>query len=68
MNHSLEGLSMFYKWFLNCGFCVMFQVSPERGVPPPSSPGGSAIHYFEGKLFCKGIGCDLGGLLLFIEN
>lgn len=44
----------------------MFQVSPERGVPPPSSPGGSAIHYFEGKLFCKGTMCDLGVLLLFI--
>lgn len=36
----------------------MFQVSPERGIPPPSSPGGSAIHYFEGKLFCKRIMCD----------
>ncbi|GAB5579306.1 phosphatidylinositol 4-kinase alpha [Prionailurus iriomotensis] len=23
------------------------QVSPERGMPPPSSPGGSAFHYFE---------------------
>lgn len=31
----------------------MFQVSPERGVPPPSSPGGSAMHYFEGRLPCK---------------
>uniref|UniRef100_A0A8C5TML0 Phosphatidylinositol 4-kinase alpha n=1 Tax=Malurus cyaneus samueli TaxID=2593467 RepID=A0A8C5TML0_9PASS len=23
------------------------QVSPERGIPAPSSPGGSAVHYFE---------------------
>lgn len=47
---------------------MLFQVSPERGIPPPSSPGGSAIHYFEGKLFCKGTMCDLGVLFLFIEN
>uniref|UniRef100_A0A8C3CRD7 Phosphatidylinositol 4-kinase alpha n=1 Tax=Cairina moschata TaxID=8855 RepID=A0A8C3CRD7_CAIMO len=33
------------------------QVSPERGIPPPSSPGGSAIHYFEDlpTLFVKEI-------------
>lgn len=38
----------------------MFQVSPERGLPPPSSPGGpSAIHYFEGRL-PYGTVCDLG--------
>lgn len=68
MNHSLEDFSVFYKSFLNCSFGVLFQVSPERGIPPPSSPGGSAIHYFEGKLFCKVTLCDLGVLLLFIEN
>lgn len=26
----------------------VFQVSPERGMPPPSSPGVSAFHCFEG--------------------
>ncbi|XP_008586261.1 PREDICTED: phosphatidylinositol 4-kinase alpha isoform X2 [Galeopterus variegatus] len=30
------------------------QVSPERGVPPPSSPGGSAFHYFEASCLPDG--------------
>uniref|UniRef100_A0A8C0J295 1-phosphatidylinositol 4-kinase n=1 Tax=Chelonoidis abingdonii TaxID=106734 RepID=A0A8C0J295_CHEAB len=34
------------------------QVSPERGIPPPSSPGGSAIHYFEGSYLPDGSALD----------
>uniref|UniRef100_A0A8D1AY57 Phosphatidylinositol 4-kinase alpha n=2 Tax=Sus scrofa TaxID=9823 RepID=A0A8D1AY57_PIG len=30
------------------------QVSPERGMPPPSSPGGSAFHYFEASYLPDG--------------
>ncbi|EPY86700.1 hypothetical protein CB1_000302007 [Camelus ferus] len=30
------------------------QVSPERGAPPPSSPGGSALHYFEASCLPDG--------------
>ncbi|XP_073646498.1 phosphatidylinositol 4-kinase alpha isoform X9 [Tursiops truncatus] len=30
------------------------QVSPERGVPPPSSPGGSTFHYFEASYLPDG--------------
>ncbi|OBS63524.1 hypothetical protein A6R68_07932 [Neotoma lepida] len=30
------------------------QVSPERGMPPPSSPGGSAFHYFEASCLPDG--------------
>ncbi|XP_053443382.1 phosphatidylinositol 4-kinase alpha isoform X1 [Nycticebus coucang] len=30
------------------------QVSPERGVPPPSSPGGSTFHYFEASCLPDG--------------
>ncbi|XP_053938169.1 phosphatidylinositol 4-kinase alpha isoform X2 [Cuculus canorus] len=34
------------------------QVSPERGIPPPSSPGGSALHYFEGSYLPDGSAVD----------
>uniref|UniRef100_H3APG5 Phosphatidylinositol 4-kinase alpha n=1 Tax=Latimeria chalumnae TaxID=7897 RepID=H3APG5_LATCH len=34
--------------------------SPERGVPGPSSPGGSAIHYFEGSYLPDGSTVDPG--------
>uniref|UniRef100_H0WGY1 Phosphatidylinositol 4-kinase alpha n=1 Tax=Otolemur garnettii TaxID=30611 RepID=H0WGY1_OTOGA len=30
------------------------QVSPERGMPPPSSPGGSTFHYFEASCLLDG--------------
>ncbi|XP_072809483.1 phosphatidylinositol 4-kinase alpha [Vicugna pacos] len=30
------------------------QVSPERGAPPPGSPGGSALHYFEASCLPDG--------------
>lgn len=38
---------------------LCFQVSPERGMPPPSSPGGSAFHYFEGGLHLSAESVDL---------
>uniref|UniRef100_A0A8C5X4F5 Phosphatidylinositol 4-kinase alpha n=1 Tax=Malurus cyaneus samueli TaxID=2593467 RepID=A0A8C5X4F5_9PASS len=34
------------------------QVSPERGIPAPSSPGGSAVHYFEGSYLPDGSALD----------
>nr|KAF6282623.1 phosphatidylinositol 4-kinase alpha [Myotis myotis] len=34
------------------------QVSPERGMPPPSSPGGSAFHYFEVSYLPDGSALD----------
>uniref|UniRef100_A0A803SMI4 1-phosphatidylinositol 4-kinase n=1 Tax=Anolis carolinensis TaxID=28377 RepID=A0A803SMI4_ANOCA len=34
------------------------QVSPERGVPPPSSPGGTAVQYFEGSYLPDGSAVD----------
>uniref|UniRef100_A0A8C2U6P2 1-phosphatidylinositol 4-kinase n=1 Tax=Coturnix japonica TaxID=93934 RepID=A0A8C2U6P2_COTJA len=34
------------------------QVSPERGIPPPSSPGGSTINYFEGSYLPDGSALD----------
>lgn len=40
---------MRFDWpFVICEYGCVFQVSPERGMPPPSSPGGTAFHYFEG--------------------
>ncbi|XP_036923288.1 phosphatidylinositol 4-kinase alpha [Sturnira hondurensis] len=34
------------------------QVSPERGMPPPSSPGGTAFHYFEAAYLPDGSALD----------
>nr|XP_020633259.1 phosphatidylinositol 4-kinase alpha [Pogona vitticeps] len=34
------------------------QVSPERGIPPPSSPGGTAVQYFEGSYLPDGSAVD----------
>ncbi|XP_061458475.1 phosphatidylinositol 4-kinase alpha isoform X2 [Rhineura floridana] len=34
------------------------QISPERGIPPPSSPGGSAVQYFEGSYLPDGSAVD----------
>ncbi|KAF6082481.1 phosphatidylinositol 4-kinase alpha [Phyllostomus discolor] len=34
------------------------QVSPERGMPPPSSPGGTAFHYFEASYLPDGSALD----------
>uniref|UniRef100_A0A8U8BKA9 PI3K/PI4K catalytic domain-containing protein n=1 Tax=Geospiza parvula TaxID=87175 RepID=A0A8U8BKA9_GEOPR len=39
--------------------CSITQVSPERGLPAPSSPGGpAAIHYFEGSYLPDGSALD----------
>ncbi|XP_044296416.1 phosphatidylinositol 4-kinase alpha [Varanus komodoensis] len=38
--------------------CSISQVSPERGVPPPSSPGGTAGQYFEGSYLPDGSAVD----------
>ncbi|KAJ7309656.1 hypothetical protein JRQ81_007714 [Phrynocephalus forsythii] len=34
------------------------QVSPERGIPPPSSPGGTTVQYFEGSYLPDGSAVD----------
>ncbi|XP_063171837.1 phosphatidylinositol 4-kinase alpha [Candoia aspera] len=34
------------------------QVSPDRGIPPPGSPGGTAIQYFEGSYLPDGSAVD----------
>ncbi|XP_007439163.1 phosphatidylinositol 4-kinase alpha [Python bivittatus] len=34
------------------------QVSPDRGIPPPGSPGGTAVQYFEGSYLPDGSAVD----------